>query len=387
MLSTSKVSIPVSSMLNNHINQFEIDDNEFDNFTQNLFADLYEQDSITFRSEETDMIERLNAIKKPKRNNYSNVLGNQSNNTKKFNEQSSNNKSSQSYDHVDLEQYMYPFGAPLFNSVYERKDDNQNTSSGCKSSISLICVKFLQKYKSTTCLIRIETAAEELGVHVRRVYDVLSILEYLLIVETNRGYFLWKGTNNLYDLFENIQQSAIDKYKFKYNLVSRLKVDCEKSCNQFFNKPERDSEEILVSRKRKISVEKENMLNQTNKFLVHTLCREFLELFLIGFDGITVQTAMAIISNDIDSKYFKQYSDSDNNSYDYLSPDYNVTIVGSASTKSRRLYDIANVLCEFGVLKRLQNEQNSRFKPPVNISKCFLWNYAVSPEQFYSNTV
>jgi hypothetical protein len=60
--------------------------------------------------------------------------------------------------------------------------------------------------------IRIDHAAERLGVHVRRIYEVLSILELLSLVKTKRGQFQWNGTKEFTGCLAKIQADGMKKY-------------------------------------------------------------------------------------------------------------------------------------------------------------------------------
>eukprot|EP00595_Chromulina_sp_UTEXLB2642_P003361 CAMPEP_0196765966 /NCGR_PEP_ID=MMETSP1095-20130614/16017_1 /TAXON_ID=96789 ORGANISM="Chromulina nebulosa, Strain UTEXLB2642" /NCGR_SAMPLE_ID=MMETSP1095 /ASSEMBLY_ACC=CAM_ASM_000446 /LENGTH=532 /DNA_ID=CAMNT_0042125477 /DNA_START=675 /DNA_END=2270 /DNA_ORIENTATION=+ len=199
-----------------------------------------------------EMSDRLSPI------NFGSIsLQNQPQDNNSYNSQSNDDKNfydftddSQNIDHDDLSKMIVNSNQLLVSINRAKKSNNSsvvtsNQSSRCPSastspasnrkdkSLLVISTKFLAHFgdngtyytnnavnddlPKANDYVRIDIAADQLGVHVRRVYEVLSVFESLSLVETGRGKFKWIGFNNLLATLYGIQANGLRKYCFKDN--------------------------------------------------------------------------------------------------------------------------------------------------------------------------
>ncbi len=131
----------------------------------------------------------------------------------------------------------------------------------------------------------VDEAAESLGVHVRRIYELLKILQLLSLVKFSgigqRGQFIWNGTRDLIQTLGKIQDDAIAKHP---SLAAAFHQ----------RSPLKSSDSVEASAQDALLLPPPFSADPCDYMLENT-CRKFLTLFLAGLDGIP----MSLVVRDV----------------------------------------------------------------------------------------
>jgi len=262
-----------------------------------------------------------------------------------------------------------PSKAFLFNS---EKNKSPFTTPGSKNktpvnrkekSLGLLCEKFLNIYASSLphkepVVIALDQVSEQLQTGRRRIYDIINVLESILIVERRaKNNYTWRGyshlpitLNKLISAAETTGQAAEMRYRISH-----------------FGKPNNKNvlENLLLT-----EVERTHKSNKKRDKSLGVLSRRFVAMFLIHpKQTITLDMASKILHNHSNSP-------NDNQLDGWYTPE-NSPCPGSASSpfpgsannskypKIRRLYDIANILCSLRLIKKHNGYTGMCSKKPM----------------------
>lgn len=195
-------------------------------------------------------------------------------------------------------------------------------------SLSVLCEKFLALFplniENEPKSISIKHIAIDLGVEKRRVYDIVNIIESLdMAKKFAKDSYLWYGNKNV-----PAKIGALNQYAYKIGL--------DKVVEEYFTN-KNNIDEVLPFN-----------LFSADERRIGVLCQKFIMLLLVCGKQVPVTLDMAAT----------------------LLIDGNE----SSKTKSRRLYDISNMLITLGIITRLKADVASNpFKKPAFIysGPCF----------------
>jgi len=277
---------------------------------------------------------------------------------------------------------------PLSDSYFNQNKSNIDSKANKKAppyrrkdkSLGLLCENFMSKYGNNNDVsvvtpqphseknnktknirehcISIDTAAEELGVERRRIYDIINILESIQIVSRKcKNTYNWHGTKHLPSLLSKLQRVASQLWKEDakaYGITEAI----EKSRNCDIQE-DLDAAEEELERQRLKSLGK--------------LSQEFLQLFLVGNETVNLNEATEkIVEGNNEARNKPQSETEKDKSSCWI------------KTKSRRLYDIANVLASIGVIARIGGstivaDGSSQASAPQKHRGSFQWKYKIAP--------
>ncbi|XP_067437846.1 transcription factor E2F7 [Thunnus thynnus] len=213
----------------------------------------------------------------------------------------------------------------------EEEDDAEKKPSRKQKSLGLLCQKFLALYPDyppphDTIWISLDEVATSLGVERRRIYDIVNVLESLMIVgRIAKNSYTWHGRQRLEVTLEDLQRRGRQQ---GYHLQMELAAEArEAGPGREDDGGEGDAGHAAGNRKDKS---------------LRIMSQKFVMLFLVSkTQTVTLDTAAKIlIEESQDSSSHSKYK-----------------------TKVRRLYDIANVLTSLGLIKKVHVREERGRKP------------------------
>ncbi|KAG9340003.1 hypothetical protein JZ751_022113 [Albula glossodonta] len=221
--------------------------------------------------------------------------------------------------------------AGQFDAPDDGTDDFEKRPSRKQKSLGLLCQKFLSLYpdypaSSETTSISLDEVATSLGVERRRIYDIVNVLESLMLVSrVAKNHYLWHGRKQLRQTLRRLQ--GLGKQQGYHRQMEQLR-DCRQRVSEQSAEEGGDAD----SGSGAASKRKEKSLR--------IMSQKFVMLFLVS-ETLTVTLDVAakiLIEESQDTASHSKYK-----------------------TKVRRLYDIANVLTSLGLIQKVHvNEERGR---------------------------
>ncbi|KAM6962320.1 transcription factor E2F7 [Tautogolabrus adspersus] len=213
----------------------------------------------------------------------------------------------------------------------EEEDDADKKPSRKQKSLGLLCQKFLALYpdyppQHTPIWISLDEVATSLGVERRRIYDIVNVLESLMIVgRIAKNSYTWYGRQRLEATLEDLQRRGRQQGYHLQMELSTAAREAGQGCED--DGAEGDAGNAGANRKDKS---------------LRIMSQKFVMLFLVSkTQTVTLDTAAKIlIEESQDSSSHSKYK-----------------------TKVRRLYDIANVLTSLGLIKKVHVREERGRKP------------------------
>ncbi|KAM4569999.1 transcription factor E2F7 [Odontesthes bonariensis] len=213
----------------------------------------------------------------------------------------------------------------------DEEEDTEKKPSRKQKSLGLLCQKFLALYPDyppphRPIWISLDEVATNLGVERRRIYDIVNVLESLMIVgRIAKNSYTWHGRQQLQATLDDLQRKGREQ---GYHLQMDLAADSQKAGQgREDDGGETDAGNVAGNRKDKS---------------LRIMSQKFVMLFLVSkTQTVTLDAAAKIlIEESQDSSSHSKYK-----------------------TKVRRLYDIANVLTSLGLIKKVHVSEERGRKP------------------------
>ncbi|XP_041112164.1 transcription factor E2F7-like [Polyodon spathula] len=222
-------------------------------------------------------------------------------------------------------------------------------------SLGLLCQKFLALYPDyplsmEKTLISLDEVATHLGVERRRIYDIVNVLESLLLVSrVAKNQYCWHGRHKLCQTLEGLQSMG-KRQRYEEQMAQLREKDCKPAeLRRKEGLPEPQEGQID-----QMGIESDLTSGSASKRKdksLRIMSQKFVMLFLVS--------KTKIVSLDIAAKILIEESQdaADHSKF---------------KTKVRRLYDIANVLTSLELIKKIHVTEERGRKPafkwigPVN---------------------
>ncbi|XP_056101280.1 transcription factor E2F7 isoform X1 [Rhinichthys klamathensis goyatoka] len=222
---------------------------------------------------------------------------------------------------------------------YEALDDSERRPSRKQKSLGLLCQKFLALYPdypetSASINISLDEVAYRLGVERRRIYDIVNVLESLMLVSRMaKNMYVWHGRPRLPQTLQELHRAGREQ-------GYHLQMDPREGSSPYGAHHMQNTHAASSRRKDKS---------------LRIMSQKFVMLFLVSkTQTVTLDTAAKIlIEEGQDESSHSKYK-----------------------TKVRRLYDIANVLTSLNLIKKLHVREEKSRKP------VFKW---IGPADFHSS--
>eukprot|EP00063_Salmo_salar_P089292 XP_014064127.1 PREDICTED: transcription factor E2F7-like [Salmo salar] len=238
-------------------------------------------------------------------------------------------------------------GPCQFDVVDEEEEEGERKPSRKQKSLGLLCQKFLALYPdyptSDTISISLDEVSTSLGVERRRIYDIVNVLESLMIVgRVAKNQYVWYGRRRLGSTLAELQGMGRQQ---RYHLHMEQAGEGGHREGATTHPPEEGGEGD--SSCAAASTRKDKSLR--------IMSQKFVMLFLVSrTQTVTLDVAAKIlIEESQDPASHSKYK-----------------------TKVRRLYDIANVLTSLGLIKKVHVREERGRKP------AFKW---IGPADFHSS--
>ncbi|XP_061923046.1 transcription factor E2F7 isoform X1 [Entelurus aequoreus] len=228
-----------------------------------------------------------------------------------------------------------------FEAAVEEDEDAEKKPSRKQKSLGLLCQKFLALYpdyppSNKPIVISLDEVATGLGMERRRIYDIINVLESLMMVgRMEKNSYTWHGRLRLEATLEDLQQRG---RQHGYHLHMEHAVR-EAGPSHESDGGDDDNSHAAGNRKDKS---------------LRIMSQKFVMLFLVSkTQTVTLEAAAKVlIEESQDSSSHSKYK-----------------------TKVRRLYDIANVLTSLGLIQKVHVREERGRKPafrwlgPVHFNK------------------
>ncbi|XP_055081641.1 transcription factor E2F7 [Periophthalmus magnuspinnatus] len=225
--------------------------------------------------------------------------------------------------------------ADVDDSQFEalEEDETEKKPSRKQKSLGLLCQKFLALYPddpppNSPIWISLDKVANSLGVERRRIYDIVNVLESLMIVgRMAKNSYSWYGRRRLESKLMELQRRGREQ---GYHLQMEPGAEGAGPTGARDCGPNRDDE----------AEEGNGGGNRKDKSL-RIMSQKFVMLFLVSkTQTVTLDAAAKILIEDSQDSSHSKYK-----------------------TKVRRLYDIANVLTSLGLIKKVHVREERGRKP------------------------
>nr|XP_057933126.1 transcription factor E2F7 isoform X2 [Doryrhamphus excisus] len=211
-------------------------------------------------------------------------------------------------------------------------EDADKKPSRKQKSLGLLCQKFLALYpdyppSDKPISISLDEVATSLGMERRRIYDIVNVLESLMIVgRMEKNSYTWYGRLRLEATLEDLQQRGRQQ-GYHLHMENATVAGREAGPNHESDGGEDDNSHAAGNRKDKS---------------LRIMSQKFVMLFLVSkTQTVTLEVAAKVlIEESQDSSSHSKYK-----------------------TKVRRLYDIANVLTSLGLIKKMHVREERGRKP------------------------